>query len=61
MIRGSFLFLLIAITAGVLGFTGMAGEASFIAKFLSVVFVGSFVVSTIGALGHQTDNIEDAI
>jgi uncharacterized membrane protein YtjA (UPF0391 family) len=40
-------FLIIALIAGVLGFTGVMGAAAYIAKILLVVFLVLFVVSLI--------------
>lgn len=40
-------FLIIALIAGVLGFTGVMGAAAYIAKILLVVFLILFVVSLI--------------
>jgi uncharacterized membrane protein YtjA (UPF0391 family) len=47
MLRWSIGFLLVALLAGVLGFTGIAGEAVGIAKILFVLFLVLFVVSLI--------------
>jgi uncharacterized membrane protein YtjA (UPF0391 family) len=47
MLRYAVIFLIIAILAGVFGFTGIAGDAAWIAKILLVVFVILFVVSLI--------------
>jgi uncharacterized membrane protein YtjA (UPF0391 family) len=48
MIRGLFVLLLLATIAAVLGFTGLAGGASFIAKFFSFAFVGAAIIYSIG-------------
>ena len=44
MLRGSMIFLVIAIPAGLLGFWGVASAAASIAKFPFGVFVVVFVV-----------------
>ncbi|MFN8309060.1 MAG: DUF1328 domain-containing protein [Chitinophagales bacterium] len=44
MLRWSFLFLIIAIIAGILGFTGVAGTAMGIAKILFFVFIGFWLL-----------------
>lgn len=45
MLRYSLVFLLIALLAGLLGFTTVAGTAYFAAKILFFVFLVLFVVS----------------
>lgn len=47
MLRWSFLFLIIAIIAGVFGFTGIAAGAGSIAKILFFVFLGFWLVMLI--------------
>jgi uncharacterized membrane protein YtjA (UPF0391 family) len=44
MLRWSFAFLIIALIAGALGFTGVAGAASTIAKTLFFFFVALWVI-----------------
>lgn len=52
MLRWALLFLVIAIVAGIFGFSGIAGDAMWIARVLALVFVVMFVVSLI--LGRGT-------
>jgi uncharacterized membrane protein YtjA (UPF0391 family) len=44
MLRWALSFLLIAIIAGLLGFTGIAGAATFISKSLFFIFLVLFIV-----------------
>lgn len=50
MLRWSLVFLVVAIVAGLLGFTGIAGESMYIAKILFFVFLAVFLVSLIYGL-----------
>jgi uncharacterized membrane protein YtjA (UPF0391 family) len=45
MLRWSFIFLVIGLFAGLLGFTGVAGAAVGIAKALFVLFLALFVLA----------------
>ncbi len=45
MLRWSLTFLVLALIAGLLGFTGLAGDAMYIAKVLFYIFIIIFVVS----------------
>lgn len=47
MLRWSFLFLIIAIVAGVLGFTDVASGAASIAKVLFFIFIGFWLLMII--------------
>lgn len=47
MLSWAFMFLIIALAAGLLGFTGLAGAATGIAKILFFVFLAVFVISLI--------------
>lgn len=47
MLSWAILFLVVAIVAGVLGFSVIAGTAAWIAKVLFVVFLIAFVVALI--------------
>jgi len=51
MLRAAFAFLLLAIVAALLGFTGIAGTSSSIAQILFVVFLVLFLVGLIA--GHR--------
>jgi len=44
MLRWAFIFLVVGIVAGLLGFTGVAGTATGIAKFLFFVFIAIWLV-----------------
>ena len=44
MLRWAFIFLIVGLIAGLLGFTGIAGASIGIAKFLFFLFVAMFVV-----------------
>lgn len=44
MLYSAFVFLIIGVIAGILGFTGVAGAAIGIAKFLFFLFIGLFVI-----------------
>jgi uncharacterized membrane protein YtjA (UPF0391 family) len=50
MLRLAFLFLILGLIAGVLGFTGIAGASFAIAKFLFFIFLLIFVVLLIVGL-----------
>lgn len=55
MLRWSLVFLIVAIFAGVFGFTDVAGPAYLVAKILFFVFLVLFVVSIImGNRGTRT-------
>lgn len=47
MLRWALIFLVVALIAGVLGFTGIAGTSMVIAKWLFVVFLVLFLVSAV--------------
>jgi uncharacterized membrane protein YtjA (UPF0391 family) len=47
MLRWAVIFLIVALIAGVLGFGGIAGAATSIAKALAVIFLILFVASLI--------------
>jgi uncharacterized membrane protein YtjA (UPF0391 family) len=49
MLDYSIIFLIIAIIAGVLGFTNIAGTAVWIAKALFFIFIVLFLISFISA------------
>lgn len=55
MLRYSIVFLLIAIIAGVVGFTEVAGGAYLAAKVLFFVFLVLFVVSLVMGRGKRTE------
>lgn len=55
MLRYSIIFLLVAIIAGVVGFTEIAGGAYLAAKVLFFVFLVLFVVSLIMGRGKQAE------
>ena len=44
MLRWAFIFLVVGLIAGLLGFTGIAGASIGIAKFLFFLFVAMFVL-----------------
>jgi len=44
MLRWAFIFLVVGLIAGLLGFTGVAGASIGIAKFLFFLFLAIFVV-----------------
>jgi uncharacterized membrane protein YtjA (UPF0391 family) len=50
MLRWALIFLVIALIAGGLGFTGIAGAAVGVAKILFCVFVGIFLVILLVAM-----------
>lgn len=50
MLRWAFVFLVIGLVAGVLGFTGLAGAAIFVAKVLFFVFMAIFLGLLIAGL-----------
>ena len=45
MLSWALIFLIVALIAGALGFTGVAGTAAGIAKILAVIFLVLFLVS----------------
>ena len=47
MLRWALVFLIVALVAAVLGFTGIAGELTWMAKILFFLFLIVFVVSLI--------------
>jgi uncharacterized membrane protein YtjA (UPF0391 family) len=47
MLRYAAVFLLIAIIAGVFGFSSLAGTAAWFAKLLFVVFLVAFIISSL--------------
>jgi uncharacterized membrane protein YtjA (UPF0391 family) len=51
MLRWAIIFAVLALVAGVLGFGGLAGDFSYIAKLLLLVFVVLVVVSMIVGWG----------
>jgi uncharacterized membrane protein YtjA (UPF0391 family) len=58
MLRWALIFLVVALTAGVLGSAGIAGAAMGIAKLLFYVFVARFLVSLIMHLARQNNNLD---
>lgn len=50
MLKGAMLFLLIALVAGVLGFTTIAGTSFVIAKVLAAIFLFMFLMMLVVAL-----------
>jgi uncharacterized membrane protein YtjA (UPF0391 family) len=44
MLRWAFIFLIVGVIAGLLGFTGIAGASIGIAKFLFFLFLAMFVI-----------------
>ncbi len=53
MLYYAVIFLVIALAAGILGFTGVAGTAVGIAKILSIVFLVLFLVSFVYSRGGR--------
>jgi uncharacterized membrane protein YtjA (UPF0391 family) len=51
MLRWAIIFAVLALIAGVLGFGGLAGDFSYIAKILLLIFVVLLVVSLIFGRG----------
>jgi uncharacterized membrane protein YtjA (UPF0391 family) len=47
MLRFSIVFLLIALLAGALGFTGIAGDSYVVAKVLFFIFLVLFILSLV--------------
>jgi len=47
MIRFAVVFLIIALVAALLGFTGLAADAAWIAKVIALVFLILFLVSMV--------------
>ena len=57
MLRYALLFLVVAIVAGLLGFTGISLAASDIARVLFFIFIVLFAVSLIfGLMGRRSPN-----
>ena len=57
MLRYALIFLLVAIVAGMLGFTGISLAASDIARVLFFIFIVLFAVSLIfGLMGRRSPN-----
>ena len=52
MLRYAIVFLLIALVAGIFGFTALQGTAMWIAKVLFVVFLVLFIISLV--LGRKS-------
>ena len=52
MLYWALVFLVVALIAGVFGFTGIAVAAAGIAKLLSVIFLVLFLISVIAHLGR---------
>jgi uncharacterized membrane protein YtjA (UPF0391 family) len=50
MLRWALTFLVLALIAGLLGFTGIAGDAMYIARVLFYIFIVIFLVSLIYGL-----------
>ncbi len=50
MLRWALVFLVLALVAGLLGFTGVAGDSMYIAKILFFIFLVVFVVGLIWSL-----------
>jgi uncharacterized membrane protein YtjA (UPF0391 family) len=50
MLRWALTFLVLALIAGVLGFTGIAGESMYIAKILFFIFLVVFLVGLVYSL-----------
>ena len=48
MLRWSLIFLIVAITAGVFGFTSIAGASLTIAKVLFFIFIVLFIIALLG-------------
>ncbi len=53
MLRWALTFFIVAILAGALGFGGIAGAATDLARVLFLVFVVLFVLSTIGHVSRR--------
>jgi uncharacterized membrane protein YtjA (UPF0391 family) len=47
MLRYMIVFFVLAVSAGFLGFSGLAADFAFIARFLAVLFVTLFVASLV--------------
>lgn len=57
MLYYAFLFLLLAIVAGILGFGVIAGTAAMIAKAIFIVFLALFIASLLLGKKKPTTNI----
>jgi uncharacterized membrane protein YtjA (UPF0391 family) len=57
MLYYAFLFLLLAIVAGIFGFSVIAGTAAAIAKGLFILFIILFVISMLLGKRKSTNNI----
>ncbi len=56
MLRWALAFLILALAAGLLGFTGIAGESMYIARILFFVFLVILLIGTVHSLvtGRRT-------
>ena len=54
MLRWAFIFLVVAIIAGIFGFAGIMVAAAGIAKLLFYLFLVLFLVSLIGGMASRT-------
>ncbi|HMN39681.1 MAG TPA: DUF1328 domain-containing protein [Phycisphaerales bacterium] len=50
MLRWAFVFLVFALVAGLLGFTGIAGDSMYIARILFFIFLVVFLVGLVYSL-----------
>jgi uncharacterized membrane protein YtjA (UPF0391 family) len=50
MLRWAFVFLIVALIAGLLGFTGIAGNSMYIARVLFFIFLVIFLLSLVYGL-----------
>lgn len=59
MLRWALVFLVFALIAGVLGFTGIAGQSMYIARVLFFVFLIVFVIGLVYSLvkGRRTPGL----
>ena len=53
MLRWAFIFLVVGLIAGLLGFTGIAGASIGIAKFLFFLFLIAFVISLVTHMARR--------
>ena len=51
MLRWAFVFAILALVAGLLGFVGLQGDFAYVAKILLFVFIALFVVALIFGRG----------